>query len=59
MSVSGQEHNQCMSEEKMRKGVSTVVTSTLKIVFQAGNSEEAADLAGAIDIDKRSVVNFK
>ena len=48
-----------MSKEKLRKGVSAVVTSTLKIVFQAGNSKEAANLAGVIDIDKRSVVNFK
>lgn len=48
-----------MSKEKMQKGVSAVGTSNLKIVFQAGNSEEAADLAGVIDIDKRSVVNSK
>ena len=46
-----------MSTEEMRYRVSAVVTSTLQIVVQAVNIEEAEASADAIDFDKWSVVS--
>ena len=46
-----------MNEEEMRYRVSVVVTSTLQIVVQARDSEEAEAFADAIDFDKWSIVN--
>lgn len=46
-----------MNEEEMRYRVSAVVTSTLQIVVQAANIEEAEASADAIDFDKWSVVS--
>ena len=46
-----------MNEEEMRYRVSAVVTSTLQIVVQAVNIEEAEASADAIDLDKWSVVS--
>ena len=46
-----------MNEEEMRYRVSVVVTSTLQIVVQAANIEEAESSADAIDFDKWSVVS--
>ena len=46
-----------MNEEEMRNRVSVVVTSTLQIVVQAANIEEAEASADAIDFDKWSVVS--
>jgi hypothetical protein len=46
-----------MSTEEMRYRVSAVVTSTLQIVVQAANIEEAEASADAIDFDKWSVVS--
>ena len=46
-----------MNEEEMRYRVSVVVTSTLQIVVQARDCEEAEAFADAIDFDKWSVVN--
>jgi hypothetical protein len=46
-----------MNEEEMRYRVSVVVTSTLQIVVQAANIEEAEASADAIDFDKWSVVS--
>ena len=46
-----------MNEEEMRYRVSVVVTSTLQIVVQARDSEEAESFADAIDFEKWSVVN--
>ena len=46
-----------MNEEEMRYRVTAVVTSTLQIVVQAVNEEEAEASADAIDFDKWSVVS--
>jgi altronate dehydratase len=46
-----------MNEEEMRYRVSAVVTSTLQIVVQAANIEEAEASADAIDFDKWSLVS--
>ena len=46
-----------MNEEEMRYRVSAVVTSTLQIVVQAANIEEAEASADGIDFDKWSLVN--
>ena len=46
-----------MNEEEMRYRVTAVVTSTLQIVVQAANIEEAEASADAIDFDKWSVVS--
>lgn len=46
-----------MSTEEMRYRVSAVVTSTLQIVVQAVNIEEAEASADVIDFDKWSVVS--
>ena len=46
-----------MNEEEMRYRVTAVVTSTLQIVVQAVNIEEAEASADAIDFDKWSVVS--
>ena len=46
-----------MSTEEMRYRVTAVVTSTLQIVVQAVNIEEAEASADAIDFDKWSVVS--
>ena len=55
--VRAKEHNPAMNEEEMRYRVSVVVTSTLQIVVQAANIEEAEASADAIDFDKWSVVS--
>ena len=57
MTVSGQEQNQGMNEQEMRYRVCVVVTSTLQIVVQARDSEEAESFADAIDFDKWSVLS--
>jgi hypothetical protein len=46
-----------MNEEEMRYRVTAVVTSTLQIVVQAVNIEEAEASADAIDFDKWSVAS--
>ena len=46
-----------MNEEEMRYRVTAVVTSTLQIVVQAVNIEEAEASADAIDFDKWSVTS--
>lgn len=46
-----------MNEEEMRYRVTAVVTSTLQIVVQAANIEEAEASADAIDFDKWSVAS--
>ena len=46
-----------MNEEEMRYRVSVVVTSTLQIVVQARDSEEAEFFADSIDFDKWSVLS--
>ena len=46
-----------MNEEEMRYRVTAVVTSTLQIVVQAANIEEAESSADGIDFNKWSVVS--
>jgi hypothetical protein len=46
-----------MNQEEMRYRVTAVVTSTLQIVVQAANIEEAEASADAIDFDKWSVAS--
>jgi altronate dehydratase len=46
-----------MNQEEMRYRVTAVVTSTLQIVVQAVNEEEAEASADAIDFDKWSVAS--
>jgi len=41
-----------MNEEEMRYRVSAVVTSTLQIVVQAANIEEAEASADTIEVEK-------
>jgi len=46
-----------MNEEEMRYRVTAVVTSTLQIVVQARDAQEAEAFSDAIDFDKWSVVS--
>ena len=46
-----------MNEEEMRYRVTAVVTSTLQIVVQARDAEEAEVFSDAIDFDKWQVLS--
>ena len=46
-----------MNEEEMRYRVTAVVTSTLQIVVQARDTEEAEAFSDAIDFDKWQVLS--
>ena len=46
-----------MNEEEMRYRVTAVVTSTLQIVLQARDAEEAEAFSDAIDFDKWQVLS--
>jgi hypothetical protein len=46
-----------MNEEEMRYRVTAVVTSTLQIVVQARDAEEAEAFSDAIDFDKWQVLS--